>query len=167
MILRPGLKLDSAHGSLLPGPLREIVAVVASLIALALAWAMGLYPGEPSTTGAGVYVASFGVGICLFAILFAVFSLLAYRTRPGIYIGFQFCATVASYLALGPIAAVLTSVIGSILTELGHYAFRSWLNQPSRSPYEMLSLLFFNASIYSLLTLLSGVVYLLLGGASL
>jgi GAF domain-containing protein len=125
---------------------------------------MSIHPIVPSIAGAGVYIHSFGVGISLFAILYAVFSLLAYRTRPGIYIGFQFSAAVASYLALGPIAVVLTSAIGAILAEVGQHVFRSWLNQPKHSIYETLSLPFFNASFHSALTLLSTLVYLLLGG---
>src|SRR5258706_6976810 len=89
--------------------LRTTVSIAICIVTIALALATNHNKFVLAGTGVRPYTPPLGIAIPLFAVLFAALSLLAFRLRRSVYVGFQHSAIVGTYLALGPVPALVTN----------------------------------------------------------
>lgn len=132
--------------------------------ALMLAVLLGTQPLDEPSRSRGLYSPPWLVGVALFALLYAVFALLAHRMQRGVYRGFQHSAVIGAYLTLGPVAALTATVLGVVVTEIGRYMFGQWLSLQRHSLVEASSSLLFNVAAHTFSALVAGLLYQVLGG---
>jgi GAF domain-containing protein len=131
---------------------RELMVVAFGLASLLTAWlTSGAVPKDQNQISAP--------GIVIFAILYAVLSLAAYRVQSSLYAGFQNTAIVAIFLSSGPASTILTAFIGSALAEIGRLAFRKWIDLPRQNLRQSVVNWLLNASASSFAVLLAGYIY--------
>ena len=144
----------------------DIASIGLGLAAAVFAWAMAGLPFSAPATLLENSAAVLGpsLGIILYALLYAALGLLAYRRRYGLYVGFHYAAVVAAYLTFGPIATVLTMVLGRIFLELGRALFYNRLELRPHSLREAVIESSFQIGTHGGSTLIAGIIYQRLGG---
>jgi len=145
--------------------IQDVGAVAFGIIILVIAGLIGNPFGSSLPQRPGLYLMSPVLSILIYALLYTVLTLFAYRIRPGVYIGFQHTAVLAALLSLGPAAAVLTGFIGAILAEIGRIGFGRWLALRRHSLRQAVVAIFCDAGTHGYAAILAGLLYLWLGGA--
>ncbi|MEP7286659.1 MAG: GAF domain-containing protein [Chloroflexota bacterium] len=138
-----------------------VASVVLCLITGLLGWSMS----QQTLFHAGsIDRVVLGVGVGFYVLLYASLALLSFRTNFGLYAGFHTIAVIGAYLMFGPLAALITVLLGNLLSEAGRLLFHDYLGLTSYTVREAGTDLLFYMSAHGLTTLLGGLVYAWLGG---
>ncbi len=163
---QPTPRFPYRRGRFIPSTTAQDVGAIAFGIAtLVLTALIGSQSTIALPSRPGLYVMPPALSIMIYALLYVVLTLFAYRVRAGVYIGFQHTAVIAALLSLGPAAAVLTGFIGAILVEAGRCIFGQWLALRRYSLREAIVRLLCDTGTHGYAAVLAGLLYKLLGGA--
>src|SRR5450432_960175 len=151
----------------IPGlPWRDAASFLIGLSGVVLAWVASNLPTTAQYMLSTPNFSRLQPEICLalYIIMYATLSLLAYRMRYGLYAGLYHIPVVAAFLTFGPAAALLTAIVGRILSELGRALFYRQLGLTRHSPAEAITSALFHAGAHTYSTLFAGLLYQLIGG---
>ncbi|MCC7447550.1 MAG: GAF domain-containing protein [Anaerolineae bacterium] len=163
---QPASRRSNRRGRFIPSTtLQDVGAAAFGIMTLVIAVVIGYSFGGGPLPRPGLYVMSPAISVIIYALLYAVLTLFAYRVRRGVYIGFQHTAVVGALLSLGPAEAVLTGFIGAILAEAGRYGFGRWLALRRHSLREAVVAVLCDTGTHGYAVILAGLLYLWLGGA--